>query len=90
MNSRETDIDLLYGLEPVFEPGQEAGSDALEQFLDVSCPYCAETILVRVDLSAGPQSYVEDCQVCCQAIQLTVSTADDGGLDGVTALRMDR
>jgi hypothetical protein len=90
MNSRETDIDILYGLEPVFEPGQEAGSDALEQFLDVSCPYCAETILVRVDLSAGPQSYVEDCQVCCQPIQLTVSTADDGSLDGVTALRMDR
>ena len=45
MPARPTDIDL-------FEPGEEAGSDALEQFLDIACPYCAETILVRVDLSA--------------------------------------
>ena len=89
MPARPTDIDLLYGLEPVFEPGEEAGSDALEQFLDIACPYCAETILVRVDLSAGSQSYVEDCQVCCQPILLTVSVADDGSLEGVSAGRMD-
>jgi len=90
MPSRPTDIDLLYGLEPVFEPGEEAGSDALEQFIDIACPYCAETILVRVDLSAGSQSYVEDCQVCCQPIQLSVGVGHDGGLGGVTAVRMDR
>jgi hypothetical protein len=76
MKPRNTDIDRLYGLEPVFEPGQEAGSDALEQYVDLSCPYCAETIMVRVDMSAGSQSYVEDCQVCCQPItfSLTVGT----------------
>lgn len=90
MKSTQTDMDRLYGLEPVFEPGQEAGSDALEQFVDVSCPYCAETILLRVDLSAGTQSYVEDCQVCCQPIQLMVSVGDEGDLAGVGAVRMDR
>jgi len=43
-----------------------------------------------VDLSAGSQSYVEDCQVCCQPIQLSVGVGHDGGLGGVTAARMDR
>ena len=89
MTSRGSDIDRLYGLEPVFEPGQEAGSDALEQFVDVGCPYCAESILVRVDLSAGTQSYVEDCQVCCQPIQMTTTVAAGGELEGVSAVRMD-
>jgi hypothetical protein len=88
MNPRESDIDRLYGLEPVFEPGQDAGSDALEQFVDVACPYCAETILVRGDLSAGSQSYVEDCQVCCQPILLTVQVAEQGGLESIVAARM--
>jgi hypothetical protein len=90
MTSRASDIDRLYGLEPVFEPGQGAGSDALEQFVDVSCPYCAESSLLRLDLSAGSQSYVEDCQVCCQPMQLAVTVDSEGSLAGVAALRMDR
>jgi hypothetical protein len=89
VTSRPNDIDLLYGLEPVFEPGQEAGSDALEQFIDVACPYCAETILIHADLSAGSQSYVEDCQVCCQPILLDLQVAAGGGLKALGAARMD-
>ena len=87
MKPRQSDIDKLYGLEPVFEPGNEPGSDALEQFVDVSCPYCAETIMMRADLSAGSQSYVEDCQVCCQPIMISVQVADDGGLESIGATR---
>jgi hypothetical protein len=90
MKSRQTDIDRLYGLEPVLEPGDGSGGDALEQFLEVSCPYCSEDILVRLDLSAGSQSYVEDCQVCCQPIQVSMSVAADGGLASLDAARMDR
>ena len=31
------------------------------------CAYCGESNMTFVDLSAGlQQSYVEDCQVCCQ------------------------
>jgi predicted RNA-binding Zn-ribbon protein involved in translation (DUF1610 family) len=87
---KPTEIDLRYGLEPVIEPGDEAGSDALEQFVGVNCPYCGEAILIRLDLSAGTQSYVEDCQVCCQPIQLSVHVADDGSLESVAGERMDR
>lgn len=37
----------------------------------ISCPYCGESISILLDLSAGEQSYVEDCQVCCQPMQVS-------------------
>jgi hypothetical protein len=85
---KPTDIDKLYGLEPVIEPGE--GGDGVEPFADVQCPYCGEALTIRLDLSAGSQSYVEDCQVCCQPIQMGLRVAEDGTLDGVSAERMDR
>jgi hypothetical protein len=30
-----------------------------------------------LDLSVRRQSYVEDCEVCCNPIQITYSVADD-------------
>ena len=36
------------------------------------CPFCAERITLVVDFSAGSQSYIEDCQVCCQPMEVTV------------------
>lgn len=88
--SKPTDIDRQYGLEPVFEPGEESGNTDLEQFTEVPCPYCNEHILLRLDLTAGDQSYVEDCQVCCQPIQVSVEVKTDGRLRRVDAERMDR
>ena len=87
MKQKQGDIDRLYGLEPVFEPGEEGHE--LEQFVDVDCPYCAEVINVRLDLSAGPQTYVEDCQVCCQAISLTVAMTEENTLREVRAERLE-
>lgn len=37
-----------------------------------TCPYCWERISVLVDCSLKQQSYVEDCEVCCRPIDLTV------------------
>jgi hypothetical protein len=91
MGAKPTEIDLKYGLEPVFEPGGEtSGLDGLEPFTNVECPYCGEVNLLRLDLSAGSQSYVEDCQVCCQPMQVAVTVSGDGSLDGVNAERIDR
>lgn len=87
---RPTDIDRLYGLELVFEPGEQAGSNALESFTDIACPYCGDMILIRLDLSAGAQTCVEDCQVCCQPIQVGVQVDEGGALEAVTADRVDR
>jgi hypothetical protein len=90
MPGKPNDIDLLYGLEPVIEAGDGAGSDRLDPSTDVACPYCGEYLSIQLDLSAGSQSYVEDCQVCCQPIQMSLRVADDGTLDSFTAERMDR
>jgi hypothetical protein len=47
---------------------------------DIQCPYCGETIEILVDDSAGEeQRYVEDCQVCCRPISISVSMDGDGG-----------
>lgn len=32
------------------------------------CPYCAESVEVLLDLSAGDQQFIEDCPVCCQPV----------------------
>jgi hypothetical protein len=88
MSKTPQDIDRLYGLEPVIEPGEVAGSEALERFVDIECPYCAERITTRIDLSAGPQTYIEDCQVCCQPITLSIPVTDEGELLQVTAERL--
>jgi len=34
------------------------------------CPYCWESISMLLDLSIQDQSYVEDCEVCCNPISL--------------------
>lgn len=44
---------------------------ALDSVL-IQCPYCWETLDISVDPSVPEQEYVEDCQVCCQPIVLTV------------------
>ena len=79
-------IDDLYGLEPVFEPGGPGSSPATE-FVMIQCPYCGEGFETAVDLSAGSFTYVEDCQVCCQPIELAGEVDDAGALVGVTANR---
>ena len=38
----------------------------------VQCPYCGERIDIVVDVSAGDQRYIEDCQVCCRPISIEV------------------
>lgn len=38
------------------------------------CPYCWETISMLVDISQSKQDYIEDCEVCCNPIQLEIST----------------
>jgi hypothetical protein len=47
-------------------------------FREVQCPYCGERIEIQVDGSAGEQSYVEDCSVCCRPIEMRVFDAGGG------------
>ncbi|WP_104734624.1 CPXCG motif-containing cysteine-rich protein [Hanstruepera ponticola] len=42
----------------------------LEQFFQ--CPYCWESISMLLDISQEKQSCIEDCEVCCNPIQIHV------------------
>ena len=52
----------------------------------ISCPYCGETLRIDIDPSAGGQDYVEDCQVCCQPMQVRYEVVDGAVID----LNVDR
>lgn len=41
------------------------------------CPYCGERVTVLVDHSVDVQTYIEDCEVCCRPITLTVVVDED-------------
>jgi transcription elongation factor Elf1 len=43
----------------------------------IGCPYCAQAMEVVLDLSGGSQSYVEDCQICCQPMQISFDVDND-------------
>ena len=59
------------------------------EFVRIDCPYCGESFETAVDLSAGSQSYVEDCAVCCRPIEIALRFGDEGEFLGVEA-RTDR
>jgi hypothetical protein len=81
------DIDQLYGLEPVFEPGL-AGTEP-EVFVPVQCPYCGERLETRVDLTGGERQYIEDCEVCCRPIEFSLELEEDGALRALGVQRLD-
>jgi len=83
------DIDTLYGLEPVFEPGGEADRSLApaESFYTIQCPYCGERFDTRVDPGSGTTTYIEDCQICCQPIEFDLRS---DSVDGFASLSVRR
>lgn len=87
-SSADTDIDELYGLEPVYEPGSTASVEA-ESFVSIQCPWCGERLDVRVDVTAGEREYVDDCEVCCRPMELAVELDERGALASLRVRRQD-
>jgi len=42
-----------------------------------TCPYCWEEISMVLDTSVPSQTYVEDCEVCCNPIEIHYTIEDD-------------
>ena len=82
------EIDLAYGLEPVYVAGSDPRLVALSSFTKIRCPHCFERNEISVETIYGSQRYLQDCQVCCQSIMLDVEVAN-GELVKVTAERGD-
>ena len=46
-----------------------------------TCPYCFSQISIRIDFSGGDrQTFVYDCEVCCEPIVISVELGSDGVL----------
>ncbi len=48
------------------------------------CPHCWEEISMLLDVSVPHQKYIEDCEICCNPIELHVSF-ENGELVGFVA-----
>ena len=42
-----------------------------------TCPYCGQTISMVLDTSVSGQTYVEDCEVCCQPIEVSYKVEEE-------------
>ncbi len=62
---------------------------ALIEDVLVTCPYCGEVMELDVDCTGGDQTYYEDCQTCCVAVQLVIMVDDRRNLASATARRDD-
>ena len=57
----------------------DLGDGTADTTAEVVCPYCGAPNEVALDPGSGSsQEYVEDCQVCCQPWQVTVTYGNDG------------
>ena len=58
---------------------------SVEEDCFISCPYCLESIKVRIDLTGGQnQSLTYDCEVCCRPIALQFEIHEDGIVNVIT------
>ena len=82
-----TVTDLAYGYGPD-GPDDHLGAqegDTWDTEAEVTCPYCGENVTIGLDPGGGRiQTYVEDCQVCCQPWRVHV-TYDHHGVAQVWA-----
>lgn len=55
----------------------------------IDCPACGESQWIDVDTSAGDQTYVEDCQVCCRPMVVTITLPEGAGGDPQVNVRAE-
>ncbi|MGE4244341.1 CPXCG motif-containing cysteine-rich protein [Ramlibacter sp.] len=53
------------------------------------CPYCGESITLLLDTSAQGQTYVEDCEVCCQPLEVAFAVDATGDVVQFSVRRLD-
>ena len=85
----DIEIDALYGLEPAIDAPSVKDTALGSEFVTVDCPYCGEPFETSADASAGACNYVEDCQVCCQPIEMELRVDENGEFEALLARRGD-
>ena len=86
----DAEVDALYGLEPAIGAESTRVDPASRpEFVLIHCPYCGEGFETSADASGGPCEYVEDCQVCCQPIEMELRVDEDGAFQELLVRRGD-
>lgn len=58
--------------------GARRGRDrrrVMEADVAITCPHCWQAFEVRLDLSAGGQTLIQDCEVCCNPLEIEFAVA---------------
>jgi Cysteine-rich CPXCG len=72
-------------------PPEPAEFNVWDTEAGVSCPYCGEAVTIAIDPAGGVvQTYLEDCQVCCQPWQVHLTYDDQGRADVWVEAAQDR
>ncbi len=45
--------------------------------VSVLCPYCGESVELLIDATLPSQQYVEDCEVCCRPMVVSIDASAD-------------
>ncbi len=51
-----------------------------------TCPYCAQQVSMLLEELYGSQTYIEDCETCCNPIEISY-TVEDGQIVNLSAER---
>lgn len=54
-----------------------------------TCPYCWQQISMMIDPSISRQEYIEDCEVCCNPIEIRY-VIEDGQIVQFEALNIEQ
>ena len=61
----------------------------MEQEHFFQCPHCWEEISMILDSSIRAQTYIEDCEVCCNPIEISPNF-EDGELINFRSISIDQ
>lgn len=53
-------------------------------FASVRCPFCGESIELAIEMTLAHQQYVEDCEVCCRPMIVTIDASQEEPVVNVT------
>ena len=42
-----------------------------------TCPHCWDEISMLIDTSISGQNYIEDCEICCNPIEINYTTLEN-------------
>ena len=48
----------------------------MEEEVHFECPHCWQPISMMLDVSSGGQRYIQDCEVCCNPLEIVYDVQD--------------